>query len=421
MLDINLAADSDDASVRNAILLLQSDIIKMQHAALVDTSLKIHMCIIKVVNLDIISTRCNLHAVAAACIAELQLSLHLAADIIIITRHTQQTTDIAPQRFNLAFDIPSDKVKVHISTEQAIVDLIITIRLLKGGIELIRLATIACQRTLQLRQSLSVNQNLLTVDIAIEERLRQRTAQMSLGIYLALKVHSLILNRQMCQIKTSGLHRKIQLLILRHNAIQQQAAIKGVNYKMLQLQVTIIINITTCYLRKQLLRCAAVRRLHLAINMRMLKRTFNIHNIRQIAGQHILLADKCHQRLNAYAVRFQRYVYHRLCAANINRAVQDMIALLHIGTHILKFQHIIFQANKAMCFIYLLRHKLNLLQLNHAGKFWCLQRTADNKACRAQTAALLPCGNIQHRVNRKVSHTSTDSKLALRTNRAFRC
>ena len=89
MLDIHLAADSDNASVRNAVLLLQSDIIKMQHTALVDTALKIHMCIVEVVNLDIISTRRNLHAVAAACIAELQLSLHLAADIIIITRHTQ--------------------------------------------------------------------------------------------------------------------------------------------------------------------------------------------------------------------------------------------------------------------------------------------------------------------------------------------
>ena len=421
MLDINLAADSDDASVRNAVLLLQSDIIKMQHTALVDAALKIHMCIVEVVNLDIISTRRNLHAVAAACIAELQLSLHLAADIIIITRHTQQSADIAPQRFYLALDIPSDKIKVHISTEQAIVDLIITIRLLKGGIELIRLAAIACQRTLQLCQCLTVNQKLLAVDIAIEERFRQRTAQMSLGIYLALKVHSFILNRQMRQINTSGLHRKIQLLILRHNAIQQQAAIKGIYDKMLQLQPSIVINIAACNLRKQLLRCAAVRRLYLAINMRMAQRSFDIHHVRQIAGQYILLADKCHQRLNAHAVRFQRYVYHRLCAADIHRAVQDMIALLHIGTQILKFKHIIFQANKTMCFIYLLRHKLNLLQLNHAGKFWCLQRTADNKACRAQTAALLPCGNIQHRVNRKVSHTSTDSKLALRTNRAFRC
>ena len=151
MLDIHLAADSDNASVRNAILLLQSDIIKMQHAALVDTALKIHMCIVEVVNLDIISTRRNLYAVAMTCIAELQLSLHLSADIIIITRHTQQTADIAPQRFYLALDILSDKVKVHISAEQAIVYLIITIRLLKGSIELVRLAAIAGQRTLQLR------------------------------------------------------------------------------------------------------------------------------------------------------------------------------------------------------------------------------------------------------------------------------
>ena len=190
---------------------------------------------------------------------------------------------------------------------------------------------------------------------------------------------------------------------------------------MLQLQPSIVINIAACNLRKQLLRCAAVRRLHLAINMRMAQRTLDIHHVRQIAGQHILLADKCHQRLNAHAVRFQRHIHYRLCAANIDCAVQDMVALLHIGTQILKFQHIIFQANKAMCLINLLRHKFNLLQLNHAGKLRCLQRTADNKACRAQTAALLSCGNIQHRVNREISHASTDSKLALRTNRALCC
>ena len=116
LLNINRTADSDNSSVAYAVLLLQSDIVEMQHAALINASFKTHVSIIKIMNFYIIGCSRNLDAFTMAVIAEQQLSLHQAVDIVIKTRHAQQATDITPNIFHLALNIMLHKVEIKVCT-----------------------------------------------------------------------------------------------------------------------------------------------------------------------------------------------------------------------------------------------------------------------------------------------------------------
>ena len=116
LLNINRTADSDNSSIAYAVLLLQSDIVKMQYAALINASVKTHVGIIKIMNFYIIGCSRNLDAFTVAFVAEQQLSLHQAVDIIIQTRHAQQAADITPNIFHLALNIMLYKVKIKICT-----------------------------------------------------------------------------------------------------------------------------------------------------------------------------------------------------------------------------------------------------------------------------------------------------------------
>ena len=115
-LKVNRTADSDNSLIAYAVLLLQSDIVKMQYAALINASFKTHVGIIKIMNFYIIGCSCNLDAFTMAFVAEQQLSLHQPVDIIILTCHTQQAADIAPNIFHLALNIMLYKVKIKICT-----------------------------------------------------------------------------------------------------------------------------------------------------------------------------------------------------------------------------------------------------------------------------------------------------------------
>ena len=116
LLNINRTADSDNSSIAYAVLLLQSDIVKMQYAALINASVKTHVGIIKIMNFYIIGCSRNLDAFTVAFIAEQQLSLHQAVDIVIQTRHAQQTADITPNIFHLAINIMLHKVEIEVCT-----------------------------------------------------------------------------------------------------------------------------------------------------------------------------------------------------------------------------------------------------------------------------------------------------------------
>ena len=116
LFNINRTADSDNSSVVYAVLLLQSDIVEMQHAALINASFKTHVGIIKIMNFYIISRSCNLDAFTVAFVAEQQLSLHQAVNIVIKACHAQQTADITPNIFHLAINIMLHKVEIEICT-----------------------------------------------------------------------------------------------------------------------------------------------------------------------------------------------------------------------------------------------------------------------------------------------------------------
>ena len=116
LLNINRTADSDNSSIAYAVLLLQSDIVEMQHAALINASFKTHLSIIKIMNFYIIGRSRNLDAFTVAVVAEQQLSLHQAVNIVIKTRHAQQAADITPNIFHLALNIMLYKVKIEICT-----------------------------------------------------------------------------------------------------------------------------------------------------------------------------------------------------------------------------------------------------------------------------------------------------------------
>ena len=116
LLNINRTADSDNSSIAYAVLLLQSDIVKMQYAALINASFKTHVGIIKIMNFYIIGCSCNLYAFTTAVIAEQQLSLHQAVDIVIQARHAQQAADITPNIFHLALNIMLHKVEIEVCT-----------------------------------------------------------------------------------------------------------------------------------------------------------------------------------------------------------------------------------------------------------------------------------------------------------------
>ena len=116
LLNINRTADSDNSSIAYAILLLQSDIVKMQYTALINASVKTHVGIIKIMNFYIIGCSRNLYTFAMAVVAEQQLSLHQAVNIVILTRHTQQATDITPNIFHLALNIMLYKVEIKVCT-----------------------------------------------------------------------------------------------------------------------------------------------------------------------------------------------------------------------------------------------------------------------------------------------------------------
>ena len=115
-LKVNRTADGNNSSIAYAVLLLQSDIVKMQYAALINASVKTHVGIIKIMNFYIIGCSRNLDAFTVAFVAEQQLSLHQAVDIIIQTRHAQQAADITPNIFHLALNIMLYKVKIKICT-----------------------------------------------------------------------------------------------------------------------------------------------------------------------------------------------------------------------------------------------------------------------------------------------------------------
>ena len=116
LLNINRTADSDNSSIAYAVLLLQSDIVKMQYAALIHASVKTHVGVIKVVNFYIIGCSRNLDAFTVAFVAEQQLSLHQAVDIVIQACHAQQTADITPNIFHLALNIMLYKVEIEVCT-----------------------------------------------------------------------------------------------------------------------------------------------------------------------------------------------------------------------------------------------------------------------------------------------------------------
>ena len=185
MLKIYRTTDSNYALIADAVLLLQLDVVKMQHTAFINASFKTHLRVVQIMDFYVISCSRNFYALAMALVAEQQLSLHQTTDIIILARHAQQATNIAPQVFYLAFNIVLNQVKIKICTIQAVVDWIITIRLLKGSVQLIHVTTIAGQRALKLRQRLLVNCDSVTADFTIKERSCQRAAQMSLGVNLA--------------------------------------------------------------------------------------------------------------------------------------------------------------------------------------------------------------------------------------------
>ena len=67
-------------------------------------------------NFYIIGCSCNLDAFTVAFVAEQQLSLHQAVNIVILTCHTQQSADIAPNIFHLALNIMLYKVKIKVCT-----------------------------------------------------------------------------------------------------------------------------------------------------------------------------------------------------------------------------------------------------------------------------------------------------------------
>ena len=143
-----------------------------------------------------------------------------------------------------------------------------------------------------------------------------------------------------------------------------------------------------------------------------------LHSIIKITGNYIRLAHKHHQRLNAHVLRGQRKVRHRLCSLQINRAVNYMLSLIHMRGKILKAQDIILHADKAMCFVKLLRHKFSLRQLYHTGKLGSVQCTAYIKAGGAQSASILT-GRSQHGINREICHTSMHSQSAVLGNTSF--
>ena len=96
LLNINRTADSDNSSI--------------------NASVKTHVGIIKIMNFYIIGCSRNLYTFAMAVVAEQQLSLHQAVNIVIQTRHAQQAADIAPNIFHLALNIMLYKVKIKICT-----------------------------------------------------------------------------------------------------------------------------------------------------------------------------------------------------------------------------------------------------------------------------------------------------------------
>ena len=115
-LKVNRTADGNNSLIAYAVLLLQSDIIKMQYAALINASFKTHVGIIKIMNFYIIGCSRNLDAFTVAFVAEQQLSLHQAVYIIIQTRHAQQAADITPNIFHLALNIMLHKVEIEVCT-----------------------------------------------------------------------------------------------------------------------------------------------------------------------------------------------------------------------------------------------------------------------------------------------------------------
>ena len=82
---------------------------------------------------------------------------------------------------------------------------------------------------------------------------------MSLSIKLAAQIDCIITYRQMLQINILGIHNKVQSAVCRHGAIQGQAAVKGIDYKILQSQHAVLISIMTADIIKQLLGSTAVR------------------------------------------------------------------------------------------------------------------------------------------------------------------
>ena len=222
----------------------------------------------------------------------------------------------------------------------------------------------------------------------------------------------------MLQINILGIHNKVQSAVGRHGAIQGQAAVKSIDYKILQSQQAVLISVMAADIIKQLLGGTAIGSMHLAMNIRMAEAAFYLHSIIKITGNYIRLAHKHHQRLNAHILRCQRKVRHRLCTLQVNGTVKNMLSLIHMCGKILKAQDIILHADNAMRFIKLLRHKFSLRQLYHTGKLRSVQCTAYIKAGGTQSASVLTCCS-QHRINRKICHTSVNSQSAILGNMAL--
>ena len=241
---------------------------------------------------------------------------------------------------------------------------------------------------------------------------------MSLSIDLAAQINRIITNRQMLQINILGIHNKVQSAVGRHGAIQGQAAVEGIDYKILQSQQAVLISIMTADIIEQLLGSTAVGSMHLTMNVRMAEAALYLHHIIKITGNYIRLAHKHHQRLNAHILRCQRKVRHRLCTLQINRTVKNMLSLIHMRGKILKAQDIILHADNAMRFVKLLRHKFSLRQLYHTGKLGSIQRASDIKAGGAKSASVLT-GSSQHRINREIRHTSMNGQSTILGHTSF--
>ena len=172
--------------------------------------------------------------------------------------------------------------------------MVITIRLLKGSIQLILITSVASKRSFQLRQSFTIYSYSVTADFAVKEGSCERTAQMSLSIKLAAQIDCIITYRQMLQINILGIHNKVQSAVGCHRAIQCETSIESIYYKILQAQQAVLISVMAADIIKQLLGGTAVGSMHFTMNIGVTEAALYLHSIIKITGNYIRLAHKHH-------------------------------------------------------------------------------------------------------------------------------